>query len=194
MTLPFDYFGQAYLPSDFDLPIVDHVHERPHPHQSLIHYLLHNKAPLKVSINQPDLDIRDDDTEYVIDIELPGVTDKSAIKIEWSSNRSLTVSGKIDRPFVACKTPATVPETNHKTKAPLGTRGKDGDWEAVAEKPQEPMLVVAERKVGPFRRHFNFPVFVAMEKLKAKLEHGLLTIRVPKMPVETESVGRVTIE
>ena len=43
-----------------------------------------------------------------------------------------------------------------------------------------PWLILGERRIGSFRREFNFPVDVDMEKLSAKLEAGLLTIKVPK--------------
>ena len=43
-----------------------------------------------------------------------------------------------------------------------------------------PWLILGERRIGSFRREFSFPVDVDMEKLSAKLEAGLLTIKVPK--------------
>lgn len=76
-----------------------------------------------------------------------------------------------------------------------GTRGLDGEWNPTPEeKSKGPMLVVAERKVGPFQRHFYLPVDVDMETLKAKLEAGLLTIRVPTKVSDPKGWGRVTID
>ncbi len=57
-----------------------------------------------------------------------------------------------------------------------------------------PSLLVGERRIGPFRRHFNFPMDVEMGKLKAKLESGLLLIRVPKELLYEAGEGKVDIE
>lgn len=194
MTLPLDYFGQAAYTSDFSPPFVDHLHERPVPHQSLLQYLLRHKPQPQSTIAQPDLDIRETELEYIIDVELAGVSDKNAINVEWTSSRSLVVSGNIDRPSIPEDKPADpVPETS--TKAAIGTRGASGDWIPPPD-PQAPkvMLVAAERRIGPFRRHFNFPVDVDMHKLKAVLKSGLLTIKVPKKGLDVEGTGRVNIE
>jgi HSP20 family molecular chaperone IbpA len=194
MSFPLDYFGQASFPTDSNPPIVDHLHPRPHPHQSLLQYLTHRAPHLKPAINQPDVDIRDADSEYVIDIELPGISDKNAIKIEWTSSRSLSIIGNIDRPVIADHKPSAA-ALEKVTKVQTGTRGLDGEWNPPPqEKLKGPMLVVAERKVGPFQRYFYFPVDVDMQNLKAKLEAGLLTIRVPTKVSDSKSWGRVTIE
>jgi HSP20 family molecular chaperone IbpA len=194
MTIPVDYFGQTVYTSDFSPPFVDHLHERPVPHQSLLQYLLHQRQNTRPIITQPDLDIRETEHEYQIDIELAGVSDKNAINVEWTSSRSLDVSGNIDRPSIPDDRPAdSAPDTS--TKLPIGTRGPAGEW-IPAPDSQSPKvaLVVAERKIGPFRRHFNFPVDVEMHKLKATLKSGLLTIRVPKKGSAAEGRGRVNIE
>jgi len=177
-------------PTDFSAaPIVDHIHERPH-HQNLFQYLARRKANL-TAITNPDLDIRDTDKEYFIDIELPGVGDKDAIKIEWTSNRDLSISGEIDRPSIPDDSDG---HAGQRKQSETGTRTAEGDW-IPPRKPHsgKPTLLTAERKVGPFRRHFTFPVEVDMEKLKAKLDNGLLVIRVPKKPNAYGS-GRVNIE
>ena len=194
MTLPLDYFGQSAYTSDFSPPFVDHLHERPVPHPSLLQYLLRHRPQPQSTITQPDLDIRETEHEYIIDVELAGVSDKNAINVEWTSSRSVVVSGNIDRPSIPEEKAADpVPETS--TKAPIGTRGASGEW-IPAPDPEAPrvMLVVAERRIGPFRRHFNFPVDVDMHKLKAMLKSGLLTIKVPKKGLAVEGTGRVNIE
>lgn len=190
MALPHDYFGQAYYPNEPEPPIVDHPHPR-HPHPSLLQYLTHRAGHVKPAMNRPDLDVRDYDSEYIVEVELPGVSDKSAIKIEWTSSRSLTILGNIDRPLVADNT-SSAATAEKATKVQTGTRGLDGEW--IPPPGERPILLVAERKIGPFQRHFYFPVDVDMGHLKAKLEAGLLTIRVPKKVSDTKEWGQVNIE
>jgi HSP20 family molecular chaperone IbpA len=189
-----DYFGPTIYPSDFALPFVDHLHERPHPHQSLLQYLAHRKPYLTPIICQPDVDIRDTTDLYHIEVELPGITDKSTIKLEWISSRSLIIEGNINRPFVE-DSPAPVPIKDEKL-AKTGTRDQDGNWIPPPDtQPLKPTLVVSERRIGPFRRHFNFPVDVDMKALRAKLEAGVLMITVPKKHrLEGAYTGRVSIE
>ena len=192
MSIP-DYFGSGIY-SDLGPPFVDHLHERVGAHQSLLQYLTHRKNHLQQAIHQPDVDIRDGDCEYIIDIELPGVNDKHIIKIEWTSSRTLSVEGEKNRPVVADKLPEPA-EMENLAKAPTGTRTAYGDWiPPLNPEVRRPTLVVAERKIGPFRRLLNFPVDVDMEHLTATLESGLLRLRVLKKAVHDGSKGRVIIQ
>lgn len=213
MAFPFDFQGQTVYSSDFAPPIVDHLHERATPHPPILQYLIphlrkltHHFQPPAVIPQEPDLDIRDTGPEYIIDVELAGVKDKDAIKIEWTSSRSLLISGNIERPVVVqvqddTPAPALVTGTAEKVKptetpAPKtnGVAASDkGNTQSQSPPPSPlPLLVVAERKIGPFRRHFTFPVDVDLDKLKARLDSGLLQIRVPKKAVwNVENTGRL---
>lgn len=51
----------------------------------------------------PDADIRDAKKAYHIEIEVPGVTDKTTLAIQWLSPRTLLVRGDIKRPKLAGK-------------------------------------------------------------------------------------------
>jgi len=189
MSIP-DLFGPlAY--SDFGPPFLDHLHERPQPHPSLLQYLTHRKPRSQQVIYQPDIDIRDAGSEFVIEVEVPGVSDKNAVKIEWSSSRTLTINGQNDRPPAVNK--PSEPEKS--AELSTGTRGPSGEWiPPPAEEASAPTLVVAERRIGLFRRQFNFPVDVDMEHMTAKLDSGLLMLHVPKKPAHDGSSGRVTIQ
>jgi len=45
----------------------------------------------------PDADIYETESAYQIDIEVPGVTDKEIMMIQWMSPRTLVVQGLIER-------------------------------------------------------------------------------------------------
>lgn len=58
-------------------------------------------------------------------------------------------------------------------------------------------MLLAERKVGPWRRTFTLPEDVEIQELKARLEGGLLRIDLPKRSVEelaAQTGGGVRIE
>jgi HSP20 family molecular chaperone IbpA len=60
---------------------------------------------------------------------------------------------------------------------------------------RNPQILIGERKVGAFERHFSFPLEVDMDGLEAKLVAGLLHIKVPKRAHALPTKGGViTIE
>jgi HSP20 family molecular chaperone IbpA len=56
-----------------------------------------------------------------------------------------------------------------------------------------PILILNERKVGPFQRTFTLPVDADMKALKAKLGDGLLRIDVPKRDMSGEPKMKVQV-
>lgn len=106
-----------------------------------------------------------------MEIEVPGVKSAKDISCHWTSTKSLVVSGVINRP--------SDPEPKGRSESAQSNIG--GQVESPTYLPDEsPYLLVGERKIGNFRRVFNFPVDVAMDKMTAKLEAGLLRLAVPK--------------
>jgi HSP20 family molecular chaperone IbpA len=59
---------------------------------------------------------------------------------------------------------------------------------------QPPFLVSGERKTGSFRREFHFPASVAVEEVEAKLNVGLLHIKVRQTrDLGLEGAGKVKV-
>jgi HSP20 family molecular chaperone IbpA len=168
MTVVWPGPGGSMLP--YEVPLVDHPHQR---HHSMT-WGLPGHGHRKPQPFYPDIDLHDYGTGYAMDVELPGITNASTIKVEWSSTRDIHVSGSTDRP--------TTP------KAATGDKGTSDDAEGT------PTLLVGERRIGPFHRHFHLPVEVDVKNLKAKLENGLLSIRVEKMKHEERNTGQVKVE
>ena len=56
-------------------------------------------------IHTPTVDIRETDSHYYFDIEMPGVTDRENISIQWTSSRTLVVEGTILRPDISLPPP-----------------------------------------------------------------------------------------
>src|SRR5437016_4593033 len=96
-----------YYDYNFPPPIVDHLHQRPHQHRTLFHYLAHQNPRPEDYPNRPDVDIRDAFTHYYVDVEVPGVKNPKDISVVWTSTRSLVVSGSIEPPDAAYTTTAT---------------------------------------------------------------------------------------
>lgn len=132
------------------------------------------------------------DTEYKVEIEVPGYQ-KSEISLEYGHDgRTLVVSGRTEKSFeeVEGETPQTVtvedvPEEGSQEKsaskpaeesAAVAATSKDKTVGA----PAEPKYWISERSVGSFRRSFSLPSRLELGKAKASLDHGVLNVVIPK--------------
>jgi len=174
-----------YYGYDFPPPIADHLHERRHQHSNFLQYLTRQHPRPEDHPNNPDIDIRDAIDAYLVEIEMPGIKDTKRVTVSWTGTRSLTVTGNVTRPEYE------LPIMNDNE---TGSRDAKGEYK---EPPihHAPMLLVSERRVGPFRRQFVFPDEVDKEHLTAKLEAGLLRLKVPKQGhKDVPKVANIEIE
>jgi HSP20 family molecular chaperone IbpA len=158
---------------------------------SLLHYL--DEAHSKLEENAtPDLDVRETSSAYFLDVELPGVADKkNDVVIKWASSRTLVIEGHLRRTDIAREWGEHSNQHDSKKSAD-GPEDQKGSREK--PKPEEASLLFKERRVGKFRRSFTFPVDIESSKLRAKLEDGLLKIRVPKQENDDHSGEIIHIE
>jgi len=103
----------------------------------------------------PRVDIQEQPDKYLVTADLPGIP-KENIKVDLNSDTGvLTLSG----------------HTEH-SKEEKDEAGKDG----------KPLWVRRERSSGSFTRSLRLPADIQKENLKAKLNHGVLTVELPRMP------------
>jgi HSP20 family protein len=111
-------------------------------------------APSQAAAWRPAVDVHENETSYVIDVELPGLT-RDDVKISYQDG-TLTVSGeRVNRH----ETPAVEGEEN---AAKRTNRYR------------------SERQYGKFSRAFTFSAAVNSEGISARFENGVLTITVAK--------------
>lgn len=158
---------------DVPPPLVDHPHERAHQHQNLLQYIARRPVRPDEHPNQPDVDFRDAIKEYLIEVEVPGIKQPSEVAVSWTGSRSLLITGTIKRPEYA---PLEGSKDDDDPEHPHGS----GDH-----------VLVGERRLGPFRRYFNFPSDV--EKVTVTLEAGLLKIRAPKKGFAEAAAAKVDV-
>ena len=101
----------------------------------------------------PPTDIRETETEYIIEMEIPGMDEKD-IKVSLNENH-LTIEGEIKEP---------------------ATAHNSGDLENSKGKP-----LLVERFIGSFQRTFTLPSN-RLDSIasKAKFQNGILVITVTK--------------
>ncbi len=125
--------------------------------------------------NHPDVDLIDETTRYVVQVEVPGVKDVSKIKCQWSSSTHLAVTGD--------NTPPDQTEGANGHGVKEDESAKPLSSHTGTHEPSEfaPSPFIEERRLGIFRRDFSFPSNnIDGEKMTAKLEAGLLTLNIPK--------------
>jgi len=175
--------------------------DHPHAHAQMSHLLPHLHNPFAAHhkgqlphnyIHTPPVDIRQTPTDFYLDLELPGVTDKSSVSIQWTSTRTFLVEGWINRPNVDSAKPVAK-QTNGSANPPNSAGDEPTKSETNGDAVVDDGLVLAERVTGHYARNFDFPVDVDMKGMKATLDAGLLTIRVPKKESEKTFLPKVLV-
>ncbi|KAI5800996.1 30 kDa heat shock protein [Pyronema domesticum] len=140
----------------------------------------------------PTFDVHETEHEYVLEGEFPGLSDKNNVSIEFTDDKTILISGKIEREFKGWKDEQGKLESAEEQKKIEGgqtTAGQEAEKSdkkvEKKEKLKSPKYWVSERSVGEFSRSFSFPGPVDIDQVKASLEHGILKIVVPKMEKRT---------
>lgn len=125
-------------------------------------------SPSRRRAFSPRFDVRETNTAYCLDGEIPG-TEQKNIDIEFTEPQTLTIKGHSEREY---STPSSQQEETDQT---------DGHkyW-------------ATERSVGQFRRAFSFPSRVDQDNVKANLQNGVLSIVVPK--AAAPAVKKIIVE
>lgn len=158
----------------------------------------------------PNFDVHETDKEYVLEGELPGLSDKSNVSIEFTDHNTLLVRGKIEKTYESgtppdqqqnqaqmsganegekkSHKPTVEDENSEKSKQVTKT---DGDQNKQVGQPTTKYWV-SERSVGSFQRSFSFPGEIDQDAVSAKLKDGILTVKVPKR--QQRASKRINIE
>lgn len=186
-----------------------HLHHVPLPYMAhKLHRTFHDRD---LDVHQPKSDVRETLKNFYLEVELPGIKDKSELHLRWTSMRTLLITSKTARPEIpeeelaevpvvkaATEGPAAdvkveAPDADHHEEAKISTdeSRKSSTSKASSTTRKEPHLTVHERLIGEVLRAFNFPVDVDRDNTHAKLDAGLLRVIIPK--VEHEQIEHVHV-
>ncbi|MCR4821725.1 MAG: Hsp20/alpha crystallin family protein [Treponema sp.] len=112
----------------------------------------------RTSASLPDVDVTEKKDSYVLDMDLPGRTEKD-VSLELNEG-VLTISS-----------------TKEETKAIEDKSDKKEKKETEEEKPQ---FLLRERRRTEFRRSFTLPKDIDAEGVTAGFKNGVLSIRIPR--------------
>jgi HSP20 family protein len=147
----------------------------------------HNRSRRAFS---PNFDVHETEHAYILEGELPGLDDKKNVNLEFTDDKTLMVSGRIERSWSSGTPPSKAVEgaseqkkidSGEKTEEKAKDQAEGAENKKEQQKKSDVKYWVSERSVGEFSRSFSFPGNVDIDKVKASLEHGVLKIVVPKM-------------
>jgi len=162
----------------------------------------------------PNFDVHETQHEYILEGELPGLSDKKNVSIEFTDDKTILIQGKIERQMRGWTDNAgnfkTIEGAEQKQleqstgenkggqekEKGAGHNNKEKEKEKSAghndkEKEKRSKYWVSERSVGEFSRSFSFPSHVDVDNVKANLDHGILKVVVPK--IEKKSGRKIEV-
>ncbi|KAF3914922.1 hypothetical protein ABW20_dc0108263 [Dactylellina cionopaga] len=173
---------------------------------------------LGLSSFTPSFDVKETKDSYVLDGELPGITDKSSLDLTFVDDKTLVIKGRIEKNAESGKpTPTTTPTegaestdatatppTNYHAPTVEAEEGETSNTSAMTKKTEAAEVEkkaqnnadkywVRERYVGEFQRAFSFPQTVDHDAVKASLKDGILSVVVPKKN-GPDGVRKINIE
>ncbi|KAF8538797.1 HSP20-like chaperone, partial [Trichophaea hybrida] len=128
----------------------------------------------------PNFDVHETEHEYVLEGELPGLSDKKNVSIEFTDDRTILVHGKIERSMKGWSDEQGNIQSIEAGEEPKKLEGKEEEKKE-EKKQKSPKFWVSERSVGEFSRSFSFPTQVDVDRVKAGLDNGILKLVVPKL-------------
>jgi HSP20 family molecular chaperone IbpA len=175
--------ANSSYPYYFTPPLVDHLHERSHQHQTLFQSIFHQSPHPKENPNFPDVDVSEYPAAYCVEIEVPGVQKAEDVRVHLYGNHSMVISGEVVRhiPSGLRITDQTEDGSEHDHKSDQNSGDGNKVSSSKAKPATGPLMLVGERRLGYFRRMFYFPHPVDHHKgVKANLQAGVLTLIVQK--------------
>ncbi|RPB25064.1 HSP20-like chaperone [Terfezia boudieri ATCC MYA-4762] len=169
----------------------------------------HHQGHSHIRAFTPSFDVIETKEAYILEGEVPGLSDKGALDIEFTDQQTLLVKGKIEKAATASEPQSeakqiTSGEEHHERPksppkptvedvidevddgksnilTPTSTIGSHEEQKSEQRsKKQQIRYWISERTIGSFQRTFSFPGLIDQDKVTAKLENGILIIVVPK--------------
>jgi len=142
-------------------------------------------------LRTPRLQVHEEENRFVVDCELPGVRKENLEVNIGDGGRSLTIQGSTGASSESAKVnevPST-PVNTAENVAGTSASAKETTEVAGQNPPQSTERWISR---SSFSRTIWLPRPVDPAKVKAKLEHGILTLDIPKK--EEQVAGRITVE
>lgn len=151
-----------------------------------------------LSFHGPRVDLHSTDEGYILSAEIPGVR-KDAIKLDVDEkNHRLSLSGELKSEYHS----DSDKDQQQQQRAAVGksASGKEStevtktDDNKQVGSANTPKTLISERMYGSFSRSWVLPETADLSKITAKINDGILTVKIPFIEAKTQKPRPVTIE
>ncbi|KAG8909873.1 hypothetical protein FRC00_009289 [Tulasnella sp. 408] len=131
-------------------------------------------------IRSPHVHLNDEEGKYVVEAELPGIKKENLDVSIGDNGRSLTIKGHASASFDDTAQQGSAEASSSRT----------GSTEAQRDAPeaQQPAPTQRWSTRSSFERTIWLPRPVDAQNVSAKLDHGILTLEIPKLQAQTQRV------
>jgi HSP20 family protein len=154
----------------------------------------HHRRGLEIeSGSATSFDVRESKSFWFLEGEFPGVSNQESIHIEYIGSRTLVIEAQTSRldekaEWGGVLGDAVSEEEFGGNSAEVAQARADGWEHGIRER-------VYERRTGLLQKSFTFPQDVDIDRVKARLNSGLLKLLVPKRASgEKEPTRRIPVE
>ncbi|KAG9046438.1 hypothetical protein FS837_004446 [Tulasnella sp. UAMH 9824] len=130
-------------------------------------------------VRSPHVHLNDEEGKYVVEAELPGITKENLDVSIGDSGRSLTIKGHAS---------ASSDDTAQQAKAEASSSQPGRTEVAQKNAPEAGQPTHRWSTRSSFERTIWLPRPVDAQKVSAKLDHGILTLEIPKLQAQTQRV------
>jgi len=136
----------------------------------------HSPAALR-----PAVDVTEEGNRYIVEAELPGVKKENVEVRIGDGGRSITIEGRVTRRGEPQQTEASSGSAGSSSGGDLSA-SEGSQTQAVANAPEQNQISTERSFAGSasFTRTVWLPRPVDAQNVSAKLDHGILTVTVPK--------------
>lgn len=127
--------------------------------------------------SSPSVDVRETDSQYIIEAELPGVR-KEDIRVQCFEGRTISLDGFYSRKYSAPSSNELSGKPEEDTSESMSVEKRSSSTDVAKEQPHN--VLQAERAEGKFFRSFTLPEEIDCSKIDVTFENGLLSIIAPK--------------
>lgn len=125
----------------------------------------------------PSVDIKESDTAYILEAELPGYDEKNiSVNIE---GRTLTISSQNDV------------RNDIQSEKQENAAADNAVQTNTAQNENENKYIIRERRFASFSRSFTMPENANLEEIKAVFKNGILTLEVQKRKTAQKRVIQI---
>jgi len=186
------YYPVTWVPNTYPehhLPLEDTRHKLAHTAYNVFDWVTGQDETIC-----PRADIRETSGRYYIDVDLPGLSSVTELRVRWSTPRVIVVTAEIKRSLTE-EEQSDAAATHKSATAQVNSQDAAKDVKQHTKRPHHIVhFLKKERRIGSYLRAFEFGVNIDHDSLKSKLQNGVLTLIVDKTSDEPMDKADIQVD